>query len=241
MGHLYVKEDEIFNTSRNGTVPKPTAQDVANNKVLCATGSWVAQSGGGGGGSGIGVYTGATPPTTDIGESGDLYFEIKNTMRYLRMTIYQLRGGTNITQLSDIRLSDGNNYYSFTNDTIAASSSGNPGEGVDMLIDNNVNTKYCTGYAPSFSNPLTITITFSNDVNIFDWNFFEYWTANDSSERDPVSFDVDISNDGTTFYNVLEVRSANITTSRKVLGYKGNIYKGIPYYKVGATWHKFTI
>ena len=27
MGHLYVKEDETFNTSRNGTVPKPSAQE----------------------------------------------------------------------------------------------------------------------------------------------------------------------------------------------------------------------
>jgi len=48
MGHKYVKEDETFNTSRNGTVPKPTQADVTANKVLRADGSWVAQSGGGG-------------------------------------------------------------------------------------------------------------------------------------------------------------------------------------------------
>lgn len=51
MAHKYVKEDETFNTSRNGVVPKPTASDISNNKVLRADGSWVAQSGGGGGGS----------------------------------------------------------------------------------------------------------------------------------------------------------------------------------------------
>ena len=51
MGHEYVKAFETFNTARNGTVPKPTPADVANNKVLRADGAWVAQSGGGGGSS----------------------------------------------------------------------------------------------------------------------------------------------------------------------------------------------
>lgn len=49
MGHLYVKENETFSTSRNGTVPKPTAADVSANKILQADGTWVNNSGGGGG------------------------------------------------------------------------------------------------------------------------------------------------------------------------------------------------
>lgn len=49
MAHKYVKEEDTFSTSQNGTVPKPTAQEVTDNKVLRADGSWVAQSGGGGG------------------------------------------------------------------------------------------------------------------------------------------------------------------------------------------------
>lgn len=48
MGHLYVKENETFSTSRNGTVPKPTAADVSANKILQADGTWVDNSGGGG-------------------------------------------------------------------------------------------------------------------------------------------------------------------------------------------------
>lgn len=49
MGHLYVKENETFSTSRNGTVPKPTAADVSANKILQADGTWVDNSGSGGG------------------------------------------------------------------------------------------------------------------------------------------------------------------------------------------------
>lgn len=49
MGHKYIKEDDTFSTSRNGTVPKPTQQDVSDDKVLHADGSW--GTGGGSGGS----------------------------------------------------------------------------------------------------------------------------------------------------------------------------------------------
>lgn len=51
MGHEYIKESDTFSTSHNGTVPKPSASDVSNNKVLRADGTWVTQSGGGGGGA----------------------------------------------------------------------------------------------------------------------------------------------------------------------------------------------
>lgn len=50
MGHKYVKEEDTFSTSANGTVPKPTAQEVTDGKVLGADGTWV-EGGGGGGGS----------------------------------------------------------------------------------------------------------------------------------------------------------------------------------------------
>ena len=52
MASLYItkRDADRFNVNQNGSVPKPTASDVSNNRVLQADGSWVAQSGGGGGG-----------------------------------------------------------------------------------------------------------------------------------------------------------------------------------------------
>ena len=50
MGHKYIKEEDTFSTSQNGTVPKPTAAEVSANKFLRADGSW-ANGGGGGGAS----------------------------------------------------------------------------------------------------------------------------------------------------------------------------------------------
>ena len=238
MGNKYIKEDETFSTLQNGLVPKPTAAQVSDNKVLRADGSWVAQSGGGGGG-GTGVHTGTTPPTSDIGSDGDIYYQVISSMSYLRMTVTKNRGNANITQWADVRLNDGSgNYYNFSGATVTGTQHGNSGEDYDMLIDNNADTKYCTGYTPSESSPLVVTIALASAINIFDYPFFEYWTANDSSERDPVTFDVEVSSDGTNYYNVLSVIAANITTSRKVLGYQANIFKAQMYYKVNGSWHK---
>lgn len=46
MSHKYVKEEDTFSTSANGTVPKPTAQEVTDNKFLRADGSWASGAGG---------------------------------------------------------------------------------------------------------------------------------------------------------------------------------------------------
>ena len=46
MGSKYVKEEDTFNTSANGTVPKPSASDVENNKFLRADGTWASGAGG---------------------------------------------------------------------------------------------------------------------------------------------------------------------------------------------------
>lgn len=47
MGHNYVKEEETFNITRNGTVPKPIAADILAGHVLKADGTW-GEGGGGG-------------------------------------------------------------------------------------------------------------------------------------------------------------------------------------------------
>lgn len=51
MSHKYVKEEDTFSTSQNGVVPKPTAQEVSDNKYLRADGTWKNPPGGGGGGA----------------------------------------------------------------------------------------------------------------------------------------------------------------------------------------------
>ena len=51
MGHYYItdKNEDRFSTTKNGTVPKPSASDVLNGYFLAASGLWLPASGGGGG------------------------------------------------------------------------------------------------------------------------------------------------------------------------------------------------
>jgi len=83
MGHKYVKEEETFNTSRNGTVPKPTAQDISNGKVLKADGTW----GEGGGGAVNDAYKSVKIASTTLTASGEDTLE--------------LEAGSNITIIPD--------------------------------------------------------------------------------------------------------------------------------------------
>lgn len=47
MASRYIERQDTFDISNNGLVPKPTAQDIADGKVLGAGGSWVTGGGGG--------------------------------------------------------------------------------------------------------------------------------------------------------------------------------------------------
>lgn len=96
MGHKYVKENETFNTDRNGTVPKPTASDVSNNKVLRADGSWVPQSGGGGGGSSS--LSGLDDVSINSPEDGEFLRYFSENQRWGNHSI-------SLNDLSDIALS----------------------------------------------------------------------------------------------------------------------------------------
>ena len=48
MGHIFVEFRDTFTQNQNGLVPKPSAAEIAANKVLRADGQWIDQSGGGG-------------------------------------------------------------------------------------------------------------------------------------------------------------------------------------------------
>ena len=76
MGHKYVKEEETFNTSRNGTVPKPTAEEISAGKVLGAGGTWVS------GGAVNDAYKSVKIASTTLTASGEdtLEFEAGNNI-----------------------------------------------------------------------------------------------------------------------------------------------------------------
>lgn len=129
------------------------------------------------------------------------------------MTITAKRGSDtlNLTQMSELNFYDGNdNKLSLVLAAVTSSQSAYAaGQEASRLIDNNTSTKYCA----AFINPMTITI---NSEYALDIAKFSYTTADDTPNRDPVSFTLQYSSDyGETFNTILTVENAAITTTRK--------------------------
>lgn len=80
-------------------------------------------------------------------------------------------------------------------------------EGVNNILDGNINTKWCWQWA----NPTTLTISMNSDLRP---SYISYVTGNDLEDRDPISFTVDYYYQ-TYHKKILTVTNATITTSRK--------------------------
>ena len=92
-------------------------------------------------------------------------------------------------------------------------------ESIDKLIDGSIYTKYCTPYNPD----IIITISLWSAVDFSVYNTYKWYTANDATERDPVSWTIELSNDWNNWITVDTVANAEITTSRRVLAFTWTI------------------
>lgn len=145
--------------------------------------------------------------------------------RYLRMTITAIRGSGSTVQLSEIKLEDSDNGLDFTwpvTTTVTSSIQAVSNEPAQNLIDGSTSTKFCS---TAFSSGATLTIDLGegNHVDLGLYNTWQWYTANDEPGRDPISFSLDVSNDGTHWLSVDSVSDANITETREALAYSGSI------------------
>ena len=136
------------------------------------------------------------------------------------------RSDASVTQLSRIMFHDETleDTLSFSNATATSNPEGNTNEKANKLIDLSTSTKLCiSNYTPSSSNPIIIIIDLQTNVDFSHYNIWEWWTANDHSERDPITFKLYLSKDGTSYTLVDSADSISPTTNRTSLGYSGNI------------------
>lgn len=145
--------------------------------------------------------------------------------RYLRMTITAIRSGGSTVQLSEIELVDSDNGTDFpwpATTAVTSSIQAVSSEPAQNIIDGSTSTKFCS---TAFTSGATLTIDLGegNRVDLGLYNTWQWYTANDAPERDPVSFSLDVSNDGTHWLSVDSVSGASITETRQALAYSGSI------------------
>lgn len=146
--------------------------------------------------------------------------------RYIRFVINAIKGGSDsYTQLSRLEFLDaeGNLFKYPAGTTVSSSMTGYPAnEPPASIIDGNVNTKFCAPW--SAGGYLTVALGSSETIDISRYSHFQWYTANDGEWRDPISFEVQFSNDGTNFIKGAVVTNASITSSRYTLAYTGNCF-----------------
>ena len=146
------------------------------------------------------------------------------TYRYFRMQINAVRSGTQM-QMSEIRLVDDNgNFFQFPAGTTVSSTMSVPvaNEGPTNLIDGLVTTKYYTN-AYTTGGIITIDLGDGQEADLLVWTKWQWYTANDEPNRDPVSFVFQGSRDGADWVTLDEAEGATITEARETLAYTGNL------------------
>lgn len=138
-------------------------------------------------------------------------------MAYYKLVITKRKGtGDKVLQFSEL------NFYDENKSKIPWSvvgiqcnmSPATTSESIGKIIDGNSSTKFCTGdWGSGLENKCVITIQVNDSMNMPV--YYSYVTGNDSSNRDPVSWNLSYSKDGTAYTIISEVNNASITGNRK--------------------------
>ena len=150
-------------------------------------------------------------------------------LRYIRLIVNALRNNTTVFQVSEIKiLSKTGSVMVWPAGTVVTSTMKeiSEKESPAKLIDGNVETKFCSG---QFTAGAKINIDLGDNVLDLDqYTAWQWFTANDSPERDPVSFELQGSVDGSDFLTLDSATNASITTTRNTLAYTGKFQKFEP-------------
>ena len=139
--------------------------------------------------------------------------------RYLKWSITEQKddttavGGTMI-QVSELYLKYTGSAVSWGSVTITNPNGDNPAnEGPANLIDGNINTKVVDFDIDV--NGSSVFIIDAGSGNTLQADSYYYVTGNDAEQRDPISWTIEGSNDGTNYTVLHTVTNATITSSRK--------------------------
>lgn len=178
-----------------------------------ANGGRAANNAGGGGGVAVSSQ-GRSSQVAGAGldlSSNVVGFSISSqTFRYVRWSVTALRSPGSDMQASEFILINSNTVLNMAGSTITSSRAASSTEqGANNLIDGNLNSKYYTGVTTSPWN-FTIDLGSAKTFNGYAWA-----TAEDVSNRDPVSWTLDVSSDNVNWTTVSTVTNYSTTTTRK--------------------------
>ena len=137
---------------------------------------------------------------------------------YLKWQILKTRNVPNngFLQIADFYLYQNAEKYSWdSNVSISTDMAGATGYEIANLIDGNSNTKYATGqWGSSQTNECNIVISLGETITLDAHSTYSFCTPNDETSRDPVSWKLYGSTDGTTWELLDKRTDATVPTDR---------------------------
>lgn len=136
---------------------------------------------------------------------------------YLKWHITKIRSATTGIQMSEFYLYQKGNLYSWNvSASVTASLTAQSDEGAENLIDGSKDTKYCSlQWGGSQTGTCDITFDLHDTITIDLNTSYSFATANDQTSRDPISWILYGSIDGTTWTKLSEVSDNPTPTERK--------------------------
>lgn len=137
------------------------------------------------------------------------------TFRYIKWTITARRASANSIQVSEFRVRNSGSPVAWNGSAVATNPAGNnpPGELPQYAIDGDTTSTKWLDFYFGTNGQSVLEVDNTTDIS---FDSYEWFTANDSDERDPISWTVHGSANGTD-WTLLDTRSGEtITTSRNV-------------------------
>lgn len=141
------------------------------------------------------------------------------TYQYLRWAISKRRGSSEYFQVAEFRLVYTGSNVAWNASAVATNPGGEPGafgttEVAQNVLDGNTATKWGNAWFAVDGTVGQAVLEINNTVPV-TFDAYQYATANDNENRDPVSWKLYGSNDYVTWNLLDEVTDASITVSRQ--------------------------
>lgn len=142
------------------------------------------------------------------------------TYSYLKWQLLKTRGNpphAGALQVSEFYMGVNGSDYSWGNTTITSNMAGaSEQQNITSLIDSDILTKYCTVvWGNVQTNECNITITLDGSISASDITGYSFVTGEDEPSRDPISWKLYGSSDGTNWDLIDEQIDYNVTTERR--------------------------
>lgn len=175
----------------------------------------------------VSVSSGSITLTFDA-QTNDLGVKVRvtspsvvSTYSYLKWQLLKARGNpphAGAIQVSEFYIVVNGSDYSWGNATITSNMAGaSEQQNVTSLIDGNILTKYCTvAWGSVQTNECDIAITLDGSISASDITGYAFVTGEDEASRDPISWRLYGSPDGTNWDLIDEQIDYDVTTERRV-------------------------